>query len=66
MLDVVIPPDRLSDVQSEACAQWLVDYVRGSAIGRLDGGTFLIRFENAADAEAFSRVWIDLLDRKGP
>jgi hypothetical protein len=58
MIDVVIPPDRLSDVQSEACGQWLVEHARGSAIGHREGGQFLIRFNDAADAEAFSDRWI--------
>jgi hypothetical protein len=59
---VVIPPDRLSEVQSEACAQWLVEHIKGSAIGHREGGQFLIRFDDAADAEAFSAQWIDAKD----
>jgi hypothetical protein len=66
MIDVVIPPDRLSDVQSEACARWLVEHTKGSAIGHGDGSHFLIRFDEQADAEAFSQVWIDLSNRKDP
>jgi hypothetical protein len=46
MIDVVIPPDRLSDVQSEACGQWLVEHARGSAIGHRDRSPFLIRFDS--------------------
>jgi hypothetical protein len=59
MIDVVIPPDRLSEVQSEACAQWLVEHASGSAIGHREGGQFLIRFDDAADAKAFSTRWIN-------
>jgi hypothetical protein len=59
MIDVVIPPDRLSDVQSEACGQWLVEHARGSAIGHRDRSQFLIRFDDAADAQVFSARWID-------
>jgi hypothetical protein len=58
MIDVVIPSDRLADVQSEACAQWLVERARGSGIGHREGGHFLIRFDDATDAEAFSAKWI--------
>jgi hypothetical protein len=63
MIDLVIPPGRLSEVQSEACAQWLVEHVRGSAIGHVDAGQYLIRFDDVADAEAFSARWIS---PKGP
>jgi hypothetical protein len=49
----VIPTNRLGDVQSDACAQWLVENVRSSAIGHVGGGQFLIRFDGAADAQAF-------------
>ena len=59
MADVVIPPARLEVVRSEACAQWLVDHAHGSAIGHVKGGQFLIRFDDAADAEAFTAVWIE-------
>jgi hypothetical protein len=54
----VIPTNRLGDVQSDACAQWLVENVRSSAIGHVGGGQFLIRFDGAADAQAFSARWI--------
>jgi hypothetical protein len=64
-MDVVIPPDRLDSVQSEACAQWLVDHCSGSAIGRVDSGTFLIRFERLDDAEAFSAQWLGAMNRHG-
>jgi hypothetical protein len=40
MMDVVIPPDRLDAVQSEARAQGPVDHALGSAIGHLEGGDF--------------------------
>jgi hypothetical protein len=56
MTDVVIPPDRLDAVQSETCAQWLVDHTRGSAIGHVSEGQFLVRFSHAEEAEAFSKV----------
>ena len=59
MTDVVIPPDRLEVARSEACAQWLVGHARGSAIGHVEGGQILIRFDDAADAEAFTAVWIE-------
>lgn len=58
MIDVVIPPDRLSEVQSEACVQWLVEYCAGSAIGHMGGSHFVIRFTRSSDAEAFSTRWI--------
>jgi hypothetical protein len=66
MIDVVIPPDRLDAVQSEACAQWLVNHTQGSAIGHVAEGHFLVRFSRAEEAEAFSKVWINPPDRKDP
>jgi hypothetical protein len=59
MIDVVIPPDRLSEVQPEVCAQWLVEHCEESAIGHVQDGTFLIRFDRPEDAESFSARWIN-------
>ena len=59
MIDVMIPPHLLEDVQSEAFARWLVEHAKGSAIGHRVGAHFLIRFDDPADAEAFSARWID-------
>lgn len=36
----------------------LVGHAKGSAVGHVEGGQFLIRFDDAADAEAFRAAWI--------
>jgi hypothetical protein len=59
VIDVQISPERLSDVQSEACAQWLVEHAKGSAIGHQHGSHFLIRFDEINDNEAFITRWLD-------
>lgn len=58
MTEVSIPLDRLSAVQSDGCAQWLVNHAKGSAIGHMHGAEFFIRFELEEDAEAFRDAWL--------
>lgn len=57
MTDLIIPPDKVETVQSEACAQWLLQHTTGSVIGHVEGGQFLLRFSDRAEAEAFSAEW---------
>jgi len=59
MIEVVVPPDRFTTMRSEGCNRWLVKHSWGAAIGRMEGGQFLISFDEASDAEAFSAVWIE-------
>lgn len=58
MVELVIPPDKAEGVQSEACADWLLANTTGSVIGHVEGGQFLLRFSDPAEAEAFSRQWL--------
>jgi hypothetical protein len=58
MVEVVIPPDKVTVVRSEACADWLLAHTTGSVIGHIEGGQFLLRFSDPTEAERFSLEWL--------
>ena len=60
MPDVAIPGDRVTIIQSDECARWIMDTCPHSVLGRVDPIVgFVLAFADDQEATMFRRRWLN-------